>query len=54
MKRYSTGYDDGIWSFPAGPIERRESLRETLCREVMEEIDIKIQEEKTNIPRNHS
>lgn len=45
MKRYSTGYDDGIWSFPAGTIEGNESLRYALCREAMEEIGIKIQEE---------
>lgn len=46
MKRHATGYDDGIWSFPAGAIDGGESLRTALCREAMEEIGIDLQEDQ--------
>lgn len=45
MKRKSTGYQDGNWSFPAGSIDGKESLRAAMCREAKEEIGIILKEE---------
>ena len=42
QRRYNTGYEDGNYGLPAGHVEDNESMTTALCREVREEIDIKL------------
>lgn len=42
LRRYNTGYEDGNYGLPAGHLEENESAAQALCREVKEEIDIKL------------
>ena len=41
-RRFQTGYQDGKFSLPAGHVEDQESVTAALCREVTEEIGLKI------------
>lgn len=42
LRRYNTGYEDGNYGLPAGHVEDNESISTALCREIKEEIDIKL------------
>ena len=42
LRRYNTGYEDGNYGLPSGHLENNESATQALCREVKEEIDIKL------------
>ena len=42
LRRANTGYADGQWSIPAGHVEQGETLAHACCREVSEEIGIKL------------
>ncbi|MFH1012545.1 MAG: A/G-specific adenine glycosylase [Candidatus Peregrinibacteria bacterium] len=42
QKRPAGGLMPGLWEFPGGKIEKGEKVREALCREVKEEVGIKI------------
>src|SRR5579859_5219894 len=39
-RRFQTGYQDGMYSLPAGHIEEGETITTGACREVFEEIGI--------------
>ncbi len=41
-RRFQTGYEDGKYSLPAGHIENNETLTHGTCREISEEIGIKL------------
>jgi 8-oxo-dGTP diphosphatase len=41
-RRFQTGYEDGKYSLPAGHIENNETLTNGTCREIGEEIGIKL------------
>lgn len=41
-RRFNTGYADGQYSVPAGHIENNESMLAGTCREIFEEIGIKL------------
>jgi len=41
-RRFQTGYEDGKYSLPAGHIEEGETLTAGTCREIQEEIGIKV------------
>ena len=49
LRRCGTGYHDGDYSLPAGHLETKESLTETLFRETKEEIGIDLNIEKTKL-----
>lgn len=42
LRRYNTGYEDGNYGLPSGHLEDNESAARALCREVKEEINIKL------------
>jgi ADP-ribose pyrophosphatase YjhB (NUDIX family) len=48
-RRFNTGYEDGNYSLPAGHLERGESLRQGLIREVREEIATILELEDINL-----
>ena len=41
-RRFQTGYEDGKYSLPAGHIEDGETLTKGTCREIFEEIGVKL------------
>lgn len=45
MRRFSTGYCDGLYSLPAGHLDGGESLKEAAVREVVEEIGVQVKTE---------
>lgn len=45
IKRKNTGYMDGMYGFLAGHVEKGESLKQAMVREVNEEGGIKLKEE---------
>lgn len=42
LRRYNTGYEDGNYSLPAGHLNNNETITNALCREVKEEIGVKV------------
>lgn len=40
LRRFQTGYGDGLYSLPAGHVEDGESLTQNMCREAQEEVGI--------------
>lgn len=42
LKRCGTGYKDGLWSLPAGRLEKHESLTQAAIREANEEAGVNI------------
>jgi A/G-specific adenine glycosylase len=42
-KRPPSGLLGGLWEFPGGTQERDETLQETLCRELKEELDLEVE-----------
>lgn len=40
LRRFQTGYGDGLYSLPAGHVENKESLLTSTCREAKEEIGV--------------
>ncbi len=40
LRRFQTGYGDGLYSLPAGHVEEGESLTQNMCREAREEIGV--------------
>lgn len=49
LRRQNTGYEDGNYGLPSGHLEDNESVTEGLCREVEEEIGIKLNPKKVNL-----
>ncbi len=54
QKRTSNDFLGGFWEFPGGKVEKNESLRSALKREVMEETGIKIKKICKFISIEHS
>jgi 8-oxo-dGTP diphosphatase len=48
-RRFHTGYEDGKYSLPAGHIENNETLTLGTCREICEEIGIKLTPRDLNL-----
>lgn len=42
LRRCNTGYEDGNYGLPAGHLEDNEPITEGLCREIREEIGLKL------------
>ncbi|HCJ12395.1 MAG: hypothetical protein A2Y14_03515 [Verrucomicrobia bacterium GWF2_51_19] len=49
LLRKNTGYEDGLWAFPAGHCERRESATQAVIREAKEEVGIDISPEDVEV-----
>ena len=49
LRRYNTGYEDGNYSLPAGHLDNNETITNALCREVKEEIGVKVKPESTKL-----
>lgn len=44
LKRFNTGHKDGFYSFPAGHLEKNESIVEAAIREAKEEVGVTLRE----------
>lgn len=42
IRRQNTGFADGLWSLPAGHVEKGESVKTAMIREAKEEINIDV------------
>lgn len=42
LRRYNTGYQDGMWTLPAGSLGGLEPVRDAACRETWEEVGLVI------------
>jgi len=49
LRRYNTGFHDGLYSFPAGHVEQGEGLIQAVIREGREEIGIESKLEDLNL-----
>lgn len=47
-RRCNTGFEDGKYALPSGHAEEKETMREALCREVREEVGVKLQNKNIN------
>jgi 8-oxo-dGTP pyrophosphatase MutT (NUDIX family) len=45
LRRYNTGWSDGLYSLPAGHIDGNEPLRQAACREAKEEAGVTVRTE---------
>lgn len=42
LRRFNTGYADGMWAFPSGHVDPGESKLDAAAYEAFEEVDIRI------------
>jgi A/G-specific adenine glycosylase len=54
QRRPEEGFLGGLWEFPGGKVEQGESLRETLAREIREEVGIRIADVRPFMTVDHS
>jgi A/G-specific adenine glycosylase len=52
-KRQESGLMAGLWEFPGGKIEERETITECIKREIKEELDLEIEVKEHLITINH-
>ena len=50
LKRANTGFQDNMWSVPAGRLDDGESFAEAAIREVKEEVDVKLMPADLSMP----
>jgi ADP-ribose pyrophosphatase YjhB (NUDIX family) len=51
LRRYNTGYADGMYGLPSGHVEDNETIADGMCREIKEEVGLDI--DKKNISLVH-
>ena len=49
QRRFNTGYEDGLYSLPAGHVEDKESFLEAAVREAKEELGIELRHENLSV-----
>jgi 8-oxo-dGTP diphosphatase len=52
-KRADTLHQGGLWEFPGGKREQQESIEQTLCRELLEEVNITVLEQQVLMVIEH-
>jgi 8-oxo-dGTP diphosphatase len=52
-KRADTLHQGGLWEFPGGKREQQESIEQTLCRELLEEVNITVLEQQALMVIEH-
>ena len=53
MRRFNTGWSDGMYTLPSGHIDKGEMPLETICREAKEEVDVIVNPLNTNLIHIH-
>lgn len=49
LRRFNTGWQDGNYSLPAGHLDPNETIADCLCREIEEEIGLKLKQENIKL-----